>query len=134
VGGNRFPRAARLLNRAAFDEVFRAGQSAGSNFFRVLVTPAKGDQARLGITVPKRVVKFAHDRNRIKRLLREAFRLSRAQFPAIDLVILARGSIASADNPSLRQDITRILSRAAALKLQADAGKMPDSPADASKP
>lgn len=98
------------------------------------MTPAKGDQARLGITVPKRVVKFAHDRNRIKRLLREAFRLSRAHLPAIHLVILARGAIVSADNHTLRQDITRILSRAAALKLQADAGKMPDSPADASKP
>ncbi len=100
----------------------------------MLVTPAQGDAARLGITVPKRVVKFAHDRNRIKRLLREAFRQTRAQLPAIHLVILARGAIVGANNLTLRQDIARILSRAAALKLPADAVRMPDSPADASKP
>ncbi len=99
----------------------------------MLVTPAPGNAARLGITVPKRVVKFAHDRNRIKRLLREAFRQTRAQLPAIHLVILARGAIVGADNLSLRQDIARILNRAAALKLPADTGRMPDSPVDASK-
>lgn len=126
VGGNNFPRTARLLTRAAFDEVFRAGQSAGSNFFRVLVRPASTASARIGITVPKRVVKFAHDRNRIKRLLREAFRQQRLDLPAIDLVVLARGAIASANNLALRQDIVKIFARAAALKLQTDAGKMAD--------
>ena len=132
MSGNSFPRAARLLTKAAFDEVFRAGQSAGSNFLRVLVTPAQGNDARLGITVPKRVVKFAHDRNRIKRLLRESFRLARAQLPAIHLVILARGAIVCADNEALRRDIGKILARAAALKPAADAVKMPDAPVAAS--
>jgi ribonuclease P protein component len=127
VGGKTFPRAARLLTRAAFDEVFRAGQSAGSNFFRALVRPASTPEARLGITVPKRVLKFAHDRNRVKRLVREAFRAQRAVLPAIDIVLLARGAIAGADNPALRADLIKILSRASALKLQPDAGKMPDS-------
>lgn len=133
MSGNSFPRAARLLTRAAFDEVFRAGQSAGSNFFRVLVRPAPGPDARLGITVPKRVVKHAHDRNRIKRLLRESFRQRRLQLPPIDLVILARGAILTADNVALRKDIDKILSRAAALKLPTDTGKMPGSIADASQ-
>lgn len=127
MGGNTFPRAAKLLTRAAFDEVFRAGQSAGSHFFRVLVRPSPTPNARLGITVPKRVLKFAHDRNRIKRLLREAFRHRRNEMPAIDLVLLARGAIAGADNNALRKDIDKILSRATALKLQPDAGKMADS-------
>jgi ribonuclease P protein component len=127
VGGNAFPRAARLLTRAAFDEVFRAGQSAGSNFFRALVRPSPTATARLGITVPKRIMKQAHDRNRVKRLLREAFRHRRALLPAIDLVLLARGAIVDADNDALRKDIEKILTRAAALKLQPDAGKMSDS-------
>ncbi|MDZ4814408.1 MAG: ribonuclease P protein component [Pseudomonadota bacterium] len=126
MGGNTFPRAARLLTRAAFDEVFRAGQSAGSTFFRALVRASPTAGARLGINVPKRVLKMAHERNRVKRLLREAFRKQREQLPAIDLVLLARGAIGAADNTALRKDIAKIFSRAAALKLQPDAGKMLD--------
>jgi ribonuclease P protein component len=127
VSGKTFPRAARLLTKA-FDEVFRAGQSAGSHFFRVLVRPSPSSAARLGITVPKRVMKHAHDRNRIKRLVRETFRQQRAALPAIDLVVLARGTIAAADNAAIRKDIVKILARAAALKLQADTGRIVDQP------
>ena len=126
MSGNTFPRTARLLTRRAFDEVFRAGHSAGSSFFRVLVKAAPAGTARLGITVPKRALKHAHDRNRVKRLLREAFRQQRAALPAIDLVVIARGAIATADNAALRRDIGKILTRAAALKLPADAGTMGD--------
>lgn len=128
VGGKSFPRTARLLNKAAFDAVFRAGQSAGSNFFRALVTPADGTHARLGITVPKRVLKHAHDRNLIKRLLREHFRLQRSELPPIHLVVLARGAIAKATRQELHSDIERILRRAAALKPQDNTGRMVDSP------
>jgi ribonuclease P protein component len=128
VSGNTFPRAARLLTKAAFDEVFRAGQSAGSHFFRALIRPSSSITARLGITVPKRVMKHAHDRNRVKRLLREAFRQQRAALPAIDLVVLARGAIATADNTAIRKDIAKILARAAALKPQADTGRIVDQP------
>jgi len=125
VSGKRFPRDARLLTPKAFDEVFRAGLSAGSKFFRALVTRSPTAQARLGITVPKRVVRAAHDRNRIKRLLRESFRQQRAALPPVDLVILARGPIQQADSAALRQDIEAILRRAVALKPPPATGTMP---------
>lgn len=125
MSGKRFPRDARLLTRKAFDEVFRAGLSAGSKFFRALVTLSPTARARLGITVPKRVVRAAHERNRIKRLLRESFRQQRAELPPMDLVILARGPIQNADSAALRQDIAVILRRAVALKPPPAPGTMP---------
>jgi len=59
--------------------------------------PAGCDINRLGITATKKVFGKANDRNRAKRLLRESFRLSRAELDAIatkyDWVLNARRSI-----------------------------------------
>jgi ribonuclease P protein component len=56
------------------------------------------DCARLGISIGKKKVKLAVDRNRIKRLLREAFRLEKSQIPAgVDFVVVPRGPDLSFD-------------------------------------
>lgn len=123
----RFPRAARILAKHEFDHAFRAGQSAGSKLFRGLVVSAT--EARLGITVPKRAVALAHQRNRIKRVVREAFRLRRATLPAFAFIVVARGEIASADAASIRADVDKLFDRLAALK----PGPAPGTIADLSR-
>jgi ribonuclease P protein component len=109
-----FPRSARILAKHEFDLAFRAGLSAGSKLFRGLVV---ADAAtRLGITVPKRSVPKANDRNRIKRIVREAFRLRRGALPAYAFVVVARGDIAQADAKAIRADVEKLFDRLAALK------------------
>ena len=49
--------------------------------------------ARLGLVVGKRAVRRAHDRNRLKRTAREAFRQRRAGLPAIDIVLHVQAPI-----------------------------------------
>jgi len=63
--------------------------------------------ARLGLVVGKRAVRRAHDRNRVKRALRETFRRRRAQLPAVDLVVQVTGNDVS--NAAVRASLEALL-------------------------
>ena len=127
---HRFPRRAHLRASAEFQAVFGGGTRFSGPLFRLQVLPAPADapaaQARLGMTVSKRVDKRAAVRNRIRRQVREAFRLQRAQLPAGDYVFMAKPECAQADNPALRQALLKLLARAAmTLKPPVAPGTMP---------
>lgn len=85
------PGRGRLSRSADFDRVFRAGRSyAGREFVLYVFPRTEAQYARLGLSVSRKVG-GAVERNRIKRLLREAFSLEGERLPAgTDVVIVAR--------------------------------------------
>ena len=81
----------RIRTGREYDLAFRKGKSVHTPHFRVIVSKTETGVSRLGLVVSKRVGRRAHDRNRIKRLVREFFRLNRAGFdPPLDVVVLAK--------------------------------------------
>ena len=78
----RFPKSEKLCSKKDMEELFKKGSSHFLYPFKLVFLIKKTNQCVLPqvlITVPKKTFKKAVDRNRIKRQIREAYRLSKDQ-------------------------------------------------------
>ncbi len=111
-----FGRERRLLKAVEFQCVFDSCiQKVGSEHFLLLVTQGSCDYARLGLIVPKKKLKRAVDRNRIKRISREVFRHHQWQLHNLDIIIMARSGLQNMESKDvadeIQQSIKRLLKR-----------------------
>ncbi len=112
------PRAGRgrLSRSADFDRVFRQGRSHAGRDLVLYVFPRGDDDdaaPRLGLSVSRRQIGGAVERNRVKRVLREAFARESVRLPAgTDAVVIAR---AGARELATRDGLTGIQAALAAL-------------------
>ncbi|MBZ5515249.1 MAG: ribonuclease P protein component [Acidobacteriia bacterium] len=103
-----FPKEARLLSRREFRRVYDEGQRRSGRLGAVFYRPNGLPLTRLGITAPARLGS-AVLRNRVKRRLREAFRLNRVAIPAgWDIVLNPREAVAEVSFPALVGEVLRL--------------------------
>ncbi|WP_345336399.1 ribonuclease P protein component [Ferrimonas pelagia] len=98
-----FSRELRLLTPGDFKPVFANPVRAASPQLTLLAIPNGHDHPRLGLTVAKKHVKKACRRNRIKRVVRDSFRLQQHQLPAVDIVVIAKKGVDELDNAALHK-------------------------------
>jgi ribonuclease P protein component len=84
-----FPRRFRLTDKHEYDRILksRAALQIRCGCFRVLAMQSEREDARLGLIIGKRQLKRAVDRNHVKRMVRESFRITRMSLPAVDIVV-----------------------------------------------
>jgi ribonuclease P protein component len=100
-----FSKKQRVRRRLEFSAVFEGGLRQSRGPLMAVAIPTGRSTARLGLSVPKRVG-TAPRRNRIKRMLRESFRLMQHDFPRpYDLVIVVRPH-----EPMIMAEYQRLLS------------------------
>lgn len=106
-----FPRELRLLTPIDFNFVFQQPIRAGSPQITLLARPNGLNHPRLGLTIAKKYVKRAHDRNRLKRVIREYFRSRQHELPAMDFVLLVKKGVTELNNPTLTQMLEKLWRR-----------------------
>lgn len=103
-----FSRELRLLAPAQFKSVFTQPIKASSAEITLLAIPNSEQHPRIGLTVAKRFVKNASDRNRIKRVIRTSFRLHQHEIPNLDIVVLVRNGVVDMENAQLHRLIEKL--------------------------
>lgn len=104
----KFCREQRLLLPLEYKFVFNQSIRSSDKLLTIL---AKNNQSngfpRLGLAVAKKSVKTAVHRNRIKRLIREFFRLNQHKLACADYVVLVRNGIDKMDNTEIIQSLAK---------------------------
>lgn len=78
-----FGKKEKLKSKKLIDQLFKEGQSVSAYPLRMVFLETSFEEdliAKTGVSVSKRYFKNAVDRNRIKRLIREAYRLNKPHF------------------------------------------------------
>ena len=107
------PRSFRL-DPAGYKSTFDNGESIASRSFVMWIVRIKdGTEGRVGTVASKRTFHDAVDRNRAKRLLREAYRKSRGHLtPGVQLVLLGRRKILDATGDEVLAEFSRTCKKA----------------------
>ena len=115
-----FPERLRIKRPADFEQVYADGRAAQDSFMRTVVAPNGLRHPRLGLSVGRKYGN-AVQRNRFKRLAREAFRLTRPQLPkGFDIIVIPRsrtrtpGTDPAASLDQMTESLLKLVHEAAA--------------------
>lgn len=101
-----FDKTRRLLKKSEYDDVFQQATKIVTSEFILFYRDNNLGYARLGLALSKKMIPKAHDRNRIKRLLRETFRTK--QLLPVDIIVLARQGVAKVPNSLLIAKLSKV--------------------------
>jgi ribonuclease P protein component len=111
VRAESFRPSERLRRRGEFLDVQRRGRKIVTPHFLVFLLDVTAEGTRIGVTASKKVG-GAVARNRIKRLVREAFRRNKSLFPSgKDIVLVAKRSANGLDFEGLVKELRQAFTR-----------------------
>jgi ribonuclease P protein component len=88
ISDGKFGREERVMKTGDFRKAYKEGRAYRSGGYSLFLLPNTGPGSRLGISVSARSVRLAVRRNRLKRILREAWRRNKSSIKqGFDIII-----------------------------------------------
>jgi len=113
----RLTRGQRISQSRLFQEAYDHGSRHVGRLMVLWLRSGPGAALRLGVVASKRSFRRAVDRARVKRLLREAYRLSRHRYQgAYDVVLIARRPLLDVKRQEAEADLLRLARKAGLVK------------------
>ena len=98
----------RLRRKVEFDAAYAHGRRFGNGFFGVTAFLNDKGGPRVGLAVAVRIAGSSVERNRIRRIIRESFRLHQHELPSVDLIVSARGRAKNAPRRELHESLAEL--------------------------
>ncbi|NMH28437.1 ribonuclease P protein component [Flavobacterium silvaticum] len=128
-----YPNSEKLKSRLTIERLFREGKSVSKYPLRLVFIPIEDSVSKIqvGVSVPKKFFKKAHDRNLIKRRLREAYRhnksllIDAAKSPVACMIVYSNSETMSYADITVK--IEQLFKKFADLQNEAEAHKIDTS-------
>jgi ribonuclease P protein component len=112
MSDQKFPKSDRLLKRDGFRQVYEQGRKIQSRLFTAFLVANQKGNPRIGITATRKIGNSV-ERNRARRLLREAFRKNKWLGPqGVDIVINVKRALLEAGYREVEGELVALLKRA----------------------
>ncbi len=101
----------RLLAPVEFERTFATGKRIRNDVFKIIASANGRHRARLGLAISRRCAARAVDRNRIKRVVRENFRVNAPTLGSIDIVVQATARTRTRSSKRLSRELDDLWAR-----------------------
>ena len=85
----------------AYGRVFKKAARSRDKWFTVLCRDNNEGAVRLGLAISKKYCRAAHQRNRIRRVVRESFRHHQTMLASLDVVVINQAATRDGNNQQL---------------------------------
>ena len=84
------PKDLRIRKKSQYEDVFGKGKRLNTKHFTIVYLPNSLGYPRVGLVAGRKNLSGAVGRNRVKRVIREVFRLNKSLFDSMDVVLIAK--------------------------------------------
>ncbi len=104
-----------MRRKVEFEAVYQQGRRYGDAYLSMTVRLKVNGIARLGLAIAAKTVGNAIARNKLRRIIRESFRLAQHRLPKADFIIGARAAVRHAPSPIIRASLESLWEKAVVL-------------------